>query len=141
MVDLIVVDGWSSSAPSTTRIKVQDTQPPSLQLTLTPTLLEPADHKLVRIEAVISVSDSCGDAQPTVVLTSITSDQPDNGLGDGDTAGDIQDAAFGTFDRSFLLRAERGENDPRGRTYTITYTAVDASGNSTQRSATVRVPH
>jgi hypothetical protein len=140
VVNLIVSDGWSS-ALSATRITVQDTQPPSLQVTLTPTLLWPADHRLVRIDAVINASDSCGDAQPTVVLTSITSDQPDNGGGDGDTAGDIQDAAFGTFDRSFLLRAERAGNDLRGRTYTITYDACDASGNCTQRSATVRVPH
>lgn len=140
-VNLTVSDEWSSSAPSTTRITVQDTQPPSLQVTLTPTLLWPANHKMVRIDAVINASDSCGDAQPTVVLTSIDSDQPDNGTGDGDTAGDIQDAALGTFDRSFLLRAERAGNDPRGRTYTVTYTAVDASGNCTQRSATVRVPH
>jgi hypothetical protein len=104
-------------------------------------LLWPADHKLVRIDAVINASDSCGGSQPTVVLTSITSDQPDNGTGDGDTANDIQDAVFGTFDRSILLRAERAGNDPRGRTYTVTYTACDASGNCTQRSATVRVPH
>ena len=141
VVNLIVSDGWSSSAPSTTSITVQDTQPPSLQVTLTPTLLWPADHRMVRIDAVINASDSCGGAKPTVVLTSITSDQPDNGGGDGDTAGDIQDAAFGTFDRRFFLRAERTGTDPLGRTYTVTYTAVDASGNRTQRSATVRVPH
>jgi hypothetical protein len=141
IVNLIVSDGWSSSALSTTRITVQDTQPPSLQVTLTPALLSPADHKMVRIEAAINASDSCGSAPPTVVLTSITSDQPDNGGGDGDTADDIQDAAFGTLDRSFLLRAERTGINPLGRTYTVTYTAVDASGNRTQRSATVRVPH
>ena len=89
----------------------------------------------------INASDSCGDAPPTVVLTSVTSDQPDNGGGDGDTADDIQDAAFGTLDRSFLLRAERTGTNPLGRAYTVTYTAVDASGNRTQRSVTVRVPH
>jgi hypothetical protein len=141
VVSLTVSDEWSSSALSTTEITVQDTQPPSLQVTLTPTLLWPANHQLVRIDALVKASDSCGGAQPTVVLTSITSDQPDNGTGDGDTANDIQDAAFGTFDRSFLLRAERAGNDPRGRTYTLTYAACDASGNCTQRSATVRVPH
>ncbi|HYV24284.1 MAG TPA: hypothetical protein VE969_03530 [Pyrinomonadaceae bacterium] len=141
VVNLTVSDEWSSSAPSTTQITVQDTQPPSLQVTLTPTLLWPANHTMVRIDAAVSSSDSCGGSRPTVVLTSITSDQADDGTGDGDTAGDIQDAAFGTFDRSFLLRAERAGNDPRGRTYTVTYTACDASGNCTQRSATVRVPH
>ena len=140
-VTLAVSDGWWSSAPSTTLITVRDTQPPSLQVTLTPTLLWPPNHKLVRINATITVADSCGGAPPQVVLTSITSNQPDNGGGDGDTAGDIQDAVFGTFDRSFLLRAERVGGDPRGRTYTVTYTAMDASGNCTQTSATVRVPH
>jgi hypothetical protein len=32
-------------------------------------------------------------------------------------------------------------NDPRGRTYTITYTATDASGNTTRTTATVYVPY
>ena len=141
VVSLTVSDGWSSSASSTTQITVRDTQPPSLQVTLTPTLLWPANHKMVRIDAVINASDSCGGTQPTVVLTSITSDQPENGGGDGDSAGDIQDAAFGTLDQSFLLRAERIGNQLSGRTYTVTYTACDAGGNCTQRSATIHVPH
>lgn len=140
LITLVVKDEWSSSDPKTVLITVQDTQPPSLQVSLTPTVLWPADHRMVRIDALINASDSCSNAQPTVVLTSITSDQPDNGFGDGDTANDIQDAAFGTFDRSFLLRAERAGNDPRGRTYTVTYTAIDASGNCTQQSGTIRVP-
>jgi hypothetical protein len=89
----------------------------------------------------INVADSCGGSPPQVVLTSITSNQSDNGTGDGDKTNDIQDAQINTFDTSFLLRAERAGDDPNGRTYTITYTATDASGNTTQTSATVKVPH
>jgi endo-1,4-beta-xylanase len=75
-----------------------------------------------------------------VRLVSITSNEPDNGLGDGDTGGDIQGAAFGTDDREFFLRAERG-GVGAGRTYTVTYSATDGSGNSTVRQAVVVVPH
>ncbi len=140
-VSLAVSDPWSTSAPDATVVTVRDTRPPSLQVSLTPASLWPPDHRLVRVEAAISAADSCGDAPPQVVLTSVTSDQPDNGVADGDTDNDIQDAALDSFDGSVLLRAERAGNDPRGRTYTVTYTATDASGNQTQASATVHVPH
>ena len=139
-VSLVVDDPWSPSSPDTTQIIVRDTQPPSLQVTLAATVLWPPDHRLVRVDAAVSVADACGDAPPQVVLTSVTSDQPDNGVADGDTDGDVQDADLATFDGSVLLRAERAGNDPRGRTYTVTYTATDASGNQTQTSATVHVP-
>lgn len=142
VVTLVVSDGWSSSTSSdTTSITVMDTQPPSLQVTLTPTTLWPANHRMVRINAIVTAADSCGGPPPQVVLTSITSNQPINGSGDGNTNGDIQEADFGTFDRSFLLRAERAGGDSGGRTYTVTYTATDASGNQTQTRATVHVPH
>jgi hypothetical protein len=75
-----------------------------------------------------------------VRLVAITSDEPDNGKGDGNTAGDIVGAAIGEDDREFQLRAERsGGGD--GRVYAITYEARDASGNTTRRTATVTVPH
>jgi hypothetical protein len=142
VVTLVVSDGWpSSTSTDTTTITVVDTQPPSLQVTLTPTSLWPANHRMVRIDVTINVTDSCGGPPPQVVLNSITSNQPLNGSGDGNTNGDIQEANFGTFDTSFLLRAERAGGDPNGRTYTVTYTATDASGNQTQASATVHVPH
>jgi hypothetical protein len=56
-------------------------------------------------------------------------------MGDGDTAPDwvIVDA------HHVLLRAERGGKG-NGRVYTITVTCVDPSGNTTTRTATVRVP-
>src|SRR5262249_46538356 len=43
-------------------------------------------------------------------------------------------------DFQFSLRAERNANGP-GRTYTVTYRAFDASGNSTDASTPVFVPH
>jgi hypothetical protein len=105
---------------------------------LSPTVLWPPDHKLVPITATITVTDVC-DPNPTVKLISITSNEPDNGLGDGDTAGDIQQAGFGTDDRTFMLRAERSGKG-NGRIYTVTYQATDASGNTTTKTATVIVP-
>ncbi|MBL7064891.1 MAG: VWA domain-containing protein, partial [Anaerolineae bacterium] len=64
------------------------------------------------------------------------SNEPDNGLGDGDTPDDI--VIVGDF--TFKLRAERsGTGD--GRIYTITYQVTDACGNSTIATATVTVPH
>jgi hypothetical protein len=85
------------------------------------------------------VDDIC-DPHPTFVLTSITSNEPDNGLGDGDTPGDIQGADFGTADTSFKLRAERSGN-LTGRVYTIVYTASDKSGNTSTATVRVLVPH
>ena len=78
------------------------------------------------------------DADPnaTVTLLSVTSNEPDNGLGDGDRPNDIVILDDFTFD----LRAERsGTGD--GRVYTITYQVTDFCGNSTVASATVTVPH
>ena len=134
-------DWWQSLLPDTMQATVVDTTPPSLIVTLSPTVLWPANHKMVRINATVNYSDSCGGAPPQVVLTSITSSQPDNGPGSGNTVNDIQDAQIDTFDQSFLLRAERAGGDPAGRTYTVTYMVTDASGNHTQVSKTVHVPH
>jgi endo-1,4-beta-xylanase len=74
-----------------------------------------------------------------VRLVSITSNESDIGLGDGDTSNDIQGASFGQDDREFRLRAERSGTGS-GRIYTITYAVTDGSGNSTLGQATVQVP-
>ena len=69
-----------------------------------------------------------------MTLVSVTSNEPDNGTGDGDTPNDI----VIIDDRTFNLRAERaGSGD--GRIYTITYRVTDSCGNSNEYSIFVTV--
>jgi len=92
------------------------------------------NHKYVDVSTTVDVTDA--DANPAVTLLSVTSNEPDNGVGDGDTVDDI----VIVDDNNFELRAERsGTGD--GRVYTITYEVTDACGNSTIASATVYVPN
>ena len=139
---LTVTDPGGLSSSASTQVTVQDTTAPSLSVTLSPNSLSPPNHKLVPIYATVSASDACS-ANVAVSLVSITSNEPDNGTGDGDQPNDIQAIGggavpFGTDARSFLLRAERSGGG-NGRIYTVTYTATDAAGNSTSATAYVAV--
>ena len=104
------------------------------ELSVTPHILWPADHKYVKVQATVAVSDNF-DPAPTVTLVSVTSNEPDNGEDDGDTVNDI----VIVNDTTFRLRAERSGLGT-GRIYTITYMVTDACGNSTTQSVTVTVP-
>jgi hypothetical protein len=97
-------------------------------------MLWPPNHKMATITPSVAVTDA--NPGTTVKLVSVTSSEPDNGLGDGDTANDIVINADGTM----LLRAERS-GAGSGRVYTITYQATDIAGNTSVASATVTVPH
>ncbi|MDQ7780761.1 MAG: hypothetical protein RDV41_13785 [Planctomycetota bacterium] len=116
-------------------LKKADTTTPTLTVGASPSQLWPPNHKLVRICITIDVFDAV-DPAPLVELVSVTSSEPDNGLGDGDTPCDIVTDVQG----SLFLRAERGGSGP-GRIYTITYITTDKSGNSTQAAVEVRVLH
>lgn len=65
----------------------------------------------------------------------VTSSEPDDGLGDGDTSQDVIYGATG-----FCLRSERGGGG-MGRTYSVELEAQDASGNLSTRTIEVVVPH
>jgi len=139
---LTVTDTGGLNSSAATQITIQDTTAPSLSVSLSPNSLQPPNHKLIPIAATVSASDACS-ANVSVRLVSITSNEPDNGTGDGDQPNDIQaigggPVPFGTDVRSFLLRAERAGGGS-GRIYTVTYTATDAAGNSSSASAIVVV--
>ena len=139
---LTVTDTGGLSSMATTHVTVRDTNAPSLHVALSPNVLWPPNHRLMQINATVNANDSC-DANPTVALVSITSNEPDEGLGDGDQPNDIQAVGggpipFGTDVQSFLLRAERSGMGT-GRIYTVTYMARDASGNQSSASAQVSV--
>jgi predicted extracellular nuclease len=113
----------------------EDVAPTIDALVVTPSVLWPANHKYVDVDATISVSDNF-DTDPTILLTSVTSNEPDNGKGDGNTTNDI----VVVDDFSFMLRAERSGSGS-GRVYTIEYLVVDLCGNSVTGTAEVTVPH
>jgi hypothetical protein len=127
--------------PSTDTVDVSigDTTPPTVTGAPDPAFLWPPNHKMHEVDVELIVMDSC-DPDPTVLLTSLVSNEPDNANGDGNTVDDIQGAEVGTDDRIFLLRAER-MGGGSGRVYTATYNATDASGNFTDGVVEVLVPH
>jgi len=123
-----------------------DIIPPELNLTVTPTSLWPPNHQMVEITPTISVTDNY-DRFPDIKLYSVESSEPDDAVGEGDghTTQDVQitqvwDSKQYKMIDKILLRAER-DGKGSGRIYTITYTATDFSGNSSEASTTVTVPH
>ncbi|MBW7882731.1 MAG: ExeM/NucH family extracellular endonuclease [Caldilineaceae bacterium] len=103
---------------------------PALNVTVSPDSLWPPNHKYVTVNATVQAG-----AGVAVNLVSVTSSEPDNGLGDGDTPHDI----VIVDDRTFNLRAERQGGGP-GRVYTIVYKATSACGAESTATATVTVP-
>lgn len=106
--------------------------PPSATASVTPDVLWPPNHKYVNVTATVNASSDTS----TITLLSVTSNEPDNGLGDGDKANDI--VIVDNF--NFKLRAERSGGG-NGRIYTITYQVTNVCGNSTIVTTTVTVPH
>ncbi|MDQ0871556.1 pectin methylesterase-like acyl-CoA thioesterase/lysophospholipase L1-like esterase [Paenibacillus sp. V4I3] len=133
------VDAAGNVGSATATVSNIDTIAPTLILIPDKQTLSTANHKLVTVSMSVYGQDE-GAGVSTIVLTSITSNEPDDGLGDGDTAGDIAGAEIGTFDTEFQLRAERSGKG-QGRIYLITYTITDLAGNQTTATAEVTVPH
>jgi hypothetical protein len=134
-ISLTVDDGNGGTATATVSVTVADTTPPVLTVTVTPNVLWPANHKYVTVKPTTTVTDAC--VATTKIIPTVTSNEPDNGLGDGDMPNDIVINKDGTIS----LRAERSGKGS-SRVYTITYQATDAAGNKSKMvAATVMVPH
>ena len=120
-------------------VTVNDEQGPTITTAGTQTLWPP-NHKYVTFtidDLVTSVTDNCDSiAISNVQITSVTSDEPENGAGDGDTLNDI---VIAPDCKSVQLRSERmGSAD--GRVYTITLRVADDSGNISTTTVKVTVP-
>jgi len=122
-------------------VKVVDTTAPVITLNGQSPSMWPPTHEYHTFHVndfVTSVHDSCGTnlGVGAVVITKVTSDEPENGHSCGHTSHDI---VIGANCRSVHLRAER-ERHGNGRVYTITFKVKDASGNSRTATAKVTVP-
>lgn len=130
-------DEYGNTSTQSQLVTIYDDEDPQIAVSVSPSVLWPPNHQMVEVSANIIVTDNCS-AQYT--LKSITSNEPDNGLGDGDTVNDIQFASIGTMDDVFSLRAERSGMG-NGRIYTVVYEAEDGDQNVSTATANVYVPH
>ncbi|HEX6261255.1 MAG TPA: ExeM/NucH family extracellular endonuclease, partial [Actinomycetota bacterium] len=126
-------DPFASSDHDPVVIGMCETTAPVVDVTVSPDVLWPPDHKYRDVTTSVSVTDA--DPNAMVQLVSVTSNEPDDGEDDGSTVDDI----VIVDDFTFRLRAERSGTGS-GREYTITYLVTDACGNSTTASAVVSVP-
>ncbi len=133
----------SSAGPTCNfKVTVKDIEAPVITTTTGPVTLWPPNHQYATFnvtDLVLSASDNCDTSVniDNVVITSVTSDEPENSSGDGNTTDDI---VIATDCKSVQLRSERmgGGN---GRVYTITFKVADASGNVGTATKRVTVPH
>ena len=102
-------------------------------VTASPNRLWPPNHKFVPVTVSVSASSACGAVSCSIV--SVQSDEPENAIGDGNTAPDWNI----TGALKVNLRAERsGPGD--GRVYTVNVQCTDTAHTATS-STTVEVPH
>lgn len=135
-----VTDDCGNKTEKAQTITVKDTIPPTISnISADPAYLWPPNHKMVTVTINYDVADNCSDQAHITKQLSIVSNEPINGLGDGDTE-PIDYEVVGTEAHTVRLRAERAGNGD-GRIYTIYITATDDCGNSTTDSAKVYVVH
>jgi hypothetical protein len=128
--------GYGVGSPSSatgTITNTPDTTPPVISgVSASPSTLSPPNHQMEDVTINYTATDNCGSAN--CVISNITSNQPINGTGDGDTAPDWEfvDA------HHVRLRAERASGS--ARVYTITITCTDSFGNISTSQVQVTVP-
>jgi uncharacterized repeat protein (TIGR01451 family) len=127
-------DSDPSNNQTSTSVKViAETPPPTISnISVDKPVLWPPNHKLVRVTINYTAASESG--TPSCSL-SVTSNEPPNGAGDGNTTPDWQ-----VLDEHHVnLRAERS-GQGKGRIYTVTITCRDSTGASASKSVEVIVP-
>ncbi|HSP64376.1 MAG TPA: HYR domain-containing protein [Pyrinomonadaceae bacterium] len=122
-------------------ITVVDKEPPVIVLNGQTPSMWPPNHKYQTFGVtnfVTAVTDNCDTINvSSVVITKVTSDEIENGNGDGNTLNDI---IIASDCKSVQLRSER-EGNSNGRVYTIYFKVSDTSGNVGTATAKVVVQH
>lgn len=134
--------GPEAARPDPVDCTFTDTTAPELFVNATPVLVWPPNHKYRRFhiqDFILGVSDGCDTAisADDVVIAYATSDEAENGTGDGNTLNDIVISPDG---RWVDVRAERSGNG-NGRVYTVHLHVRDRAGNIATAPFYVHVRH
>jgi hypothetical protein len=136
---VIVGEGLLNGSPRAFRLTLFSeentdvTAPFVASVNVTPSSLSPPKHQLVDVAVNVVATDDSNET-PTCRIADIESSDPDNGSGDGDTAGDV----VITGDLTAKLRAERAGTQER--IYRITVQCTDTAGNVGTGVGSVVVP-
>ena len=134
-VTVSVSDGVADPVTCEVTVTVVDTTPPVItSVVASPSRLWPPNHKMRDVTVNATAADICGEV--TTRIVQVTSNEPVNGKGDGNTGPDWSI----TGDHKVKLRAERAGTGS-GRIYTITVEATDEAGNTSTKTTEVTVPH
>jgi hypothetical protein len=115
-------------------IALRDVTPPTIvRLAPSRSTLSPPNHQMTSLSLAIDATDNL--AVASCAITAVTSNEPVNGTGDGDTAPDWSISGPTTLQ----LRAERSGRG-QGRIYTVTVRCADAAGNASIGTTSVMVP-
>ena len=133
-VTLTVTDDKGATDTCDATVTVVDEEKPVItSVSANPNKLWPPNHKMVTVNVAVDATDNCDSACQVI---SVESNEPVNGLGNGNTSPDW----LITGDLTVKLRAERSGGGT-SRIYTITVECIDNSGNSANETVEVTVPH
>ena len=131
-INLRAVDNAGNISSLATQVIRLDTIAPQITLTTNSLQLSPPNHqyRTFTIADLVSAASDTADTSVDindVVISSVTSDEPEDakGNGDGKTQNDI---VIASGCKSVMLRGERAEGED-GRLYKITLQVKDAAGN------------
>ncbi len=128
-----VVDGMVRGFLLTPPVGSDTTPPVISEVRTTPDSIWPPNHQMVPVSVQVFASDDSGET-PVCAVSSVTSSDPDDTGGAGNTA--VDTAIDGPL--SVRVRAER--SGPVGaRVYTITVTCTDDAGNASTANGYVQV--
>ena len=134
-VTVTATDSSGNSSTCSFTITVNDTEPPVINdLKTDRPILWPPNHKMRNVNVSYTSTDNC--PGPITCTLSVSSNEPDNGQGDGNTSKDWQVLN----DNMVRLRAERSGTGT-SRIYSIIVTCTDQYGNSSSDTTEVKVPH
>jgi hypothetical protein len=139
-ITLIVHDDINEPVTKNINVEIIDKTIPTLMPVPNKTILWPPNHQMVNILIEANAGDNSG-GQVTLSAT-ITSNELQDGLGEEDTSPDWTEPVI-NYENGIIdlqLRSERSGSG-EGRIYTVTITAADESGNSSQASVEIIVPH
>jgi HYR domain len=136
MITWTATDSSGNETSCAQRVAVADLQAPVIStVSVDNPTLWPPNHNMVDVAVTYDVADDCDAPAAMSCALGVVSNEPVDGLGDGDTAPDWE-----ILDSHHVrLRSERAGSGT-GRTYTISVTCGDSRDNSSARTVDVVVP-